>query len=577
SAVNSVTGSVGESEIADIILDDINNTFFAIFLNEGKVWSRSQEEYLPPIYLNAISDIVISENASEQTVNLSGIAASGLGFTHLRVTATSSNTSLIPDPVTSYSSPDSVGSLTFTPVANQSGFVTITVTILDGGLDRDLGTTGDNNTFQRTFDVTVTTLVDIDLRVVNSPTEVQSNGEVSVLPDHENRVNEWSSFWVEIWVDTTNAASQGIFSTTLGLNYHTEYVSATSIEYGAGFTENQTGTINDPGGAIENLSAETNVTNLGISEYLLFARVKFESLADDSVDIDIANQMIGPYDLEFSISSPEVSLVSSNPVQTNLSPFEGTSIWANPFDLNDNDMVDFRDLILFASVYHDIPSESSNDYAWFSDYNQNDQVEFRDLILFASNYRKSKAGDSALNYPADFPDAWGDPLLVSMQPQTKMKTANLTQGAAEQVLEKAIEQVSEQFTPEMNQSLSGIEVKVVDLSGATLGRAVPGTIYLDVNAAGYGWFVDSTPLDHSEFAVDSQLSLIALPESAAAGRIDLWTVILHELGHLVGYEHESAGLMEETLSPGVRKLSAWNADSDLFFASVQEEAELLPF
>ena len=52
---------------------------------------------------------------------------------------------------------------------------------------------------------------------------------------------------------------------------------------------------------------------------------------------------------------------------------------------------------------------------------------------------------------------------------------------------------------------------------------------------------------------------------------------LHELGHLVGYEHEADGVMEETLAPGVRKLAEWEESSDLFFASVQEETELLPF
>jgi len=54
-------------------------------------------------------------------------------------------------------------------------------------------------------------------------------------------------------------------------------------------------------------------------------------------------------------------------------------------------------------------------------------------------------------------------------------------------------------------------------------------------------------------------------------------VTLHELGHLVGYEHEADGVMEETLAPGVRKLAEWEESSDLFFASVQEETELLPF
>ena len=35
--------------------------------------------------------------------------------------------------------------------------------------------------------------------------------------------------------------------------------------------------------------------------------------------------------------------------------------------------------------------------------------------------------------------------------------------------------------------------------------------------------------------------------------------------------------MEETLAPGVRKLAEWEETSDLFFASVQEEAALLRF
>ncbi len=77
----------------------------------------------------------------------------------------------------------------------------------------------------------------------------------------------------------------------------------------------------------------------------------------------------------------------------------------------------------------------------------------------------------------------------------------------------------------------------VDLEGDALGRAVPGTIYIDVNAAGYGWFIDVTPHEHNEFVTSSALSLIALPNSKADGRIDLWTVILHELGHLMGHNH----------------------------------------
>ena len=40
-------------------------------------------------------------------------------------------------------------------MANAFGTAVITVTVTDGGLDNDLGTAGDNATFQRTFTVTV--------------------------------------------------------------------------------------------------------------------------------------------------------------------------------------------------------------------------------------------------------------------------------------------------------------------------------------------------------------------------------------------------------------------------------------
>ena len=46
--------------------------------------------------------------------------------------------------------------LTFTPVADQHGTATITVTVENSGIDGDLNTTEDNLTFSRTFAVTGT-------------------------------------------------------------------------------------------------------------------------------------------------------------------------------------------------------------------------------------------------------------------------------------------------------------------------------------------------------------------------------------------------------------------------------------
>jgi len=110
--------------------------------------------------LDALSDLNLNEDAAQQTVNLSGITAGGGESQPLRVTASSSNTGLIPNPAVTYTSASTTGSIRFTPVADQSGAVTITVTVEDGGLDGDLGTAADNAVSTRSFVVTVAAVND---------------------------------------------------------------------------------------------------------------------------------------------------------------------------------------------------------------------------------------------------------------------------------------------------------------------------------------------------------------------------------------------------------------------------------
>ena len=117
----------------------------------GAVYVFDVVNDLPAV--DAIADPTIDEDDSEQTVNLTGISAGGGEAQPLRVTAASNNRDLVPDPAVTYTSPAPTGSLQYTPVADQSGTATITVTVEDGGLDGDLDTAADNATFSREFTV----------------------------------------------------------------------------------------------------------------------------------------------------------------------------------------------------------------------------------------------------------------------------------------------------------------------------------------------------------------------------------------------------------------------------------------
>jgi DNA/RNA endonuclease G (NUC1) len=67
-----------------------------------------------------------------------------------------------------------------------------------------------------------------------------------------------------------------------------------------------------------------------------------------------------------------------------------------------------------------------------------------------------------------------------------------------------------------------------------LGRPNTATISIDDDANGVGWFIDTTPGDNSEFT-GTDTYFQATPNSAASGKYDLLTALLHEMGHTLGF------------------------------------------
>jgi hypothetical protein len=114
------------------------------------------------------------EDANTHVISLAGISAGQSESQALTVTASSSNTSLIPHPAVTYTSPNSTGSLSFKPLANQSGTATITVTLNDGQAS--------NNTIVQTFTVQVAAVNDPPVISAIAPLSIYQNATANDIP-----------------------------------------------------------------------------------------------------------------------------------------------------------------------------------------------------------------------------------------------------------------------------------------------------------------------------------------------------------------------------------------------------------
>ncbi|MDM9385690.1 PKD domain-containing protein [Chlorogloeopsis sp. ULAP01] len=157
------------------------------------------------------------------------------------------------------------------------------------------------------------------------------------------------------------------------------------------------------------------------------------------------------------------------------------------------------------------------------------------------------------------------------------------------------------FDPTFNINFSFTDLPTGQLAEAqitnydSLGRPNGGTILIDHNANGIGWFIDRTPWENGEFTSSLTDTAFRATTGDAVGKYDLLTTILHEMGHLAGiiagnpsfdrYVQSINGtktfigdnftatltpdgshldskvhpydLMNNTLAPGVRKLPSW--------------------
>jgi len=90
------------------------------------------------------------------------------------------------------------------------------------------------------------------------------------------------------------------------------------------------------------------------------------------------------------------------------------------------------------------------------------------------------------------------------------------------------------LSPTQLRDLQELTVRIADLPGNALGLSSESTnyVWVDADAAGYGWSYST--------------------EDLRSGGVDLLSVLTHELGHKLGYDHDVLG---ESLNVGERHLA----------------------
>jgi uncharacterized repeat protein (TIGR01451 family) len=171
---------------------------------------------------------------------------------------------------------------------------------------------------------------------------------------------------------------------------------------------------------------------------------------------------------------------------------------------------------------------------------QSPTATLSDFVIGNFNTCKLPLPNTA-NVQADgIPPITSNEVLITVNDGHALEATSLGSGAGTDILtaqqlQLAVAQATAAWRaagvdPATMSNLDNVHFRIGNLPGAELGYEVPGTIWIDQNAAGWGWAING------------------------GSGMDLATVVSHEIGHALGFEHSTTGVMEDVLAAGQQRL-----------------------
>jgi VCBS repeat-containing protein len=347
--------------------------------------------------------------------------------------------------------------------------------------------------------------------LVRQPTDVGADGQVAELPGSEAWIDEWDSYWVEMWVSTTDGP--GVAGASVDLAYDGAYFTATHVEHGPAFTENAAVAIDDAAGLVANLGGSTALTGVGTEGFALLGRVTFESLAIDQVAVSAADELTSARDLGLALADARVQVAGVGTVDAAVGRVPGTELWPVVYDVDDNDKIDVGDLAFFAEAFQEDVLTSDSPFVWALDFDKSGTIDIGDLSFMATNFQGGKASGVDVVFPTTFVQRWIGS-AISLEGSTPVGELLDAAVSAWQKAAGTADPVDVQLVvQDFGDSQIG-EGQILEVDAE--GRPVRGRVSVDDDAAGLGWSSE-------------------LYDAPADDRYDLYTVLLHEVGHVMGF------------------------------------------